>query len=434
MSVSDAFLLSLNKLDWRLLGITAIVLCEAFVGGVVVCSASDSKNPQHASPAVDALYREGWGHHQKQEYAIAAEKYLQAIAKGKKTANIYSYLGEVLANLKRYEEAFTNLSEAIRLDPKDVHAFALRGYTLVQQGKREEAIQDFSAGLAITPNKLTTTLLEARGETYWALDRLEKAVEDFEAIIAHDPKGARGYFLRGKLLGAKGKFREAIDDLSSALEKDTARKLPLFYRGYGYGCLKEYGKALRDYTALIQAAPDKAIVYVYRGWIQNRLENYRLAETDLMYALQHGYREPFVYLSLAHSLAAQDQIDQALKINNEMFSLSQGEARAFMEAYFQRGDFLLRKKHYDQARSFYEKGIVVATKLGLRTELSRTLADLKKTFEGDAEMRQGGADILRLLEDSATRVQSNPLYDKPSACELESPAPTADEKGISNNF
>ena len=141
-----------------------------------------------------------------------------------------------------------------------------------------------------------------------------------------------------------------------------------------------------------------------------------------------------MYLTLAHSLAAQDQIDQAIKINNELFSLSQGEARSFMEAYFQRGDFLLRKKHYDQARSFYEKGIAVATKLGLRTEFSRALTDLKKTFEGDAELRQGGADILRLLEDAAARVQSNPLYDKPSACELESPAPTADEKGIPNNF
>lgn len=105
-----------------------------------------------------------------------------------------------------------------------------------------------------------------------------------------------------------------------------------------------------------------------------------------------------------------------------------------MEAYFQRGNLFLRKKHYDRARSFFEKGISVARKLGLRTELARTLADLRKALEGDADMRQGGKDILRLLEGSVAHVQSNPLYDKPSACELESPASMANERGIPNNF
>ena len=316
-----------SKHDSWLISIAAITLYEVFVGGSAVCSASDSKNLQQELPAAEALYREGLDHYKKWELAIAVEKFSQVIAKGKKTANVYSYLGEALIVLERYDEALTNLSEAIRLDPRDVHAFTFRGLTHAQLGNREEAIQDFSAGLAITPNELMATLLEARGETYWAIGWLEKAAEDFEAIIAHDPKGARGYFLRGKLLGAKGKFREAIDDWSSALDRDATRKIPLFYRGYGYICLKEYDKALRDYTALLQAVPEAAIVHAYRGWIHGRLENHRLAETDLTYAREHGYRQPFVYLFLAHSLAAQGQIDQALGYRSpEEFERHEGSA------------------------------------------------------------------------------------------------------------
>ena len=141
-----------------------------------------------------------------------------------------------------------------------------------------------------------------------------------------------------------------------------------------------------------------------------------------------------MYIFLAYSLAEQEQIDQALNINNEVFQLGPSDARYFMEAYFQRGDFLMRKKHYDRARSFFEKGITIAAKLGLRTELSRTLADLREALEDDAEMRQGGKDVLRLLEGSVAHVQSNPLYDKPSACELESPSSMGNERGIPNNF
>ena len=424
----------LRTVDLWVIGITALVLCEACVGGMAVCSAADSTRQQDALPAADALFREGRDHHQKREFAIAAEKYSQAITKGKKTADVYSYLGEALFVLDRYEEALTTLSEAIRLDPKDVRAFAVRGFTLDHQGKHEEAIQNYSAGLAITPNKLTATLLEARGETHWILGQIEKAMEDFEAIIARNPTQARGYVLRGKLLGAKGKYREAINDLSSALERDATRKLPLFYRGYDYGCLKDYDNALRDYTALIQAVPEAAIVYAYRGSIHNDLENYRLAETDLRYALDHGYRELFVYLTLADSLAGQGQIDQALAMNNEVFSLGSGDARYFMEAYFQRGDFFMTKKQYDNSRSFYEKGIAVAAQLGMRSVLSRRLAALKTAVESDDELRLGGQEILKVLEDAVTHVQSNPQYEEGYSCELESPAPLLDEKGISNNY
>lgn len=425
---------SLDKRNrWRI-GIIAIVLCHAFVGGTAVPSEIDSKNPQRASPATETLYQEGLAYRQKQDYRVAAEKLSQAITRGKKTADAYTYLGEVYIRLDRHDEAHANLSEAIRLDRESVRAYSLRAIALEQLGKSEEAIQDYSAALAGAPQELKASLLEARGNTYWALNQLEKAAADFEKIIAHDPRGARGYVLRGKLLGAKGKYREALDDFSSALARDARRKVPHFYRGFVYGCLKEYEKALHDYTALIQAVPEAAIVHAYRGWIQNRLENHHLAEADLTYALEHGYRQPFVYLYLAYSLAAQNQIDRALKVNNEVVSLDQGEVRVFVEAYFQRGDFLLMKKQYDQARSFYEKGIAVAKKLGLRSVLSRAFTDLKRAFDSDVEMRQGGNDILRLLEESVSRVQPNPLYDKPSSCELESPAPTADQKGILNQF
>ncbi|MBK9308343.1 MAG: tetratricopeptide repeat protein [Nitrospira sp.] len=219
MSVSDAFLLSLNKLDWRLLGITAIVLCEAFVGGMSVCYAAEAKNLQNASPTAEALYQEGLARRQNQDYKFAAEKFSEAIARGKKTADTYTYLGEMLIQLERHGEACATLSEAIRLDPENVRAYGFRAIALEQLGKREEAIQDYSAALVKAPDELIVSLLEARGNTYWAMDMLDKAAEDFEAIIVHDPKDPRGYLLRGKLLGAKGKFREAIDDLSLTLPR-----------------------------------------------------------------------------------------------------------------------------------------------------------------------------------------------------------------------
>lgn len=167
------------------------------------------------------------------------------------------------------------------------------------------------------------------------------------------------------------------------------------------------------------------VAHADRGWIYNRLEQYRLAVTDLTYAIDHGYRQPWSHLLLADSLAAEGDIDQALTINNEVYSL--GEAQSIPEAFFQRGGFLLLAKQFVKAQSFYEKGISVARKLGMRNILSKTIDDMNAELAVNVDIRKPGEDILQLLKEAQKQVQPNSKYDKIS-CERRSLESTEDEK------
>lgn len=223
-----------SKRDLYILIIWILAVAPHLVSPIVasaIGSDDDPKMAQHAQHSAETLYLEGLEYRQRGEYEAAAKKFSEAIYRGWKTARAYFYRGEAFLQLKHYEEALTNLSEAIRLDPEDVHALGLRAFTHVQRGELDAALVDFSRGLTIKPNPLTAKLYEARGRTYWTMDRHAEAIEDYTNVVEQDPSNPRGYVVRGRAFAQDGKFLDAIRDFSVALDGDGVLKRPLLDRG-----------------------------------------------------------------------------------------------------------------------------------------------------------------------------------------------------------
>ncbi len=76
---------------------------------------------------------------QEQEQEIAR---LTAEVAAQPTAALYTQRGKLLASLKRYDEAITDYSRAIELDPNHTRAYTGRANAYTATGRFMEALAD----------------------------------------------------------------------------------------------------------------------------------------------------------------------------------------------------------------------------------------------------------------------------------------------------
>lgn len=89
---------------------------------------------------------------------------------------------------RRYDEAITFFSEAIELEPTDVH-YHRRGLVYLSQDKLSSAIRDLT--LSLEKNPQYTHSLTSRARAYTLQGDFEKAQKDYEALVAlKDEKAA----------------------------------------------------------------------------------------------------------------------------------------------------------------------------------------------------------------------------------------------------
>ncbi len=128
-------------------------------------------------------------------------------------------LGAILANNGNIEEALAYFSEAIRLSSKDTKvactARCNRGWAFVGQKKFDPAIADLSEAIRLDPRNT-----EAHNKLGFALcqtGRLEEAFRHISEAIRLDPRLTDAHFNMAKIYEKQGKREESIASLSQVL-------------------------------------------------------------------------------------------------------------------------------------------------------------------------------------------------------------------------
>ena len=85
---------------------------------------------------------------------------------------------EKFYNSGEYQKAIDNYTEAIRLDPKHVKAYNMRGVSYNVLGQHERAIQDYTEAIRFDPQYATPYY--NRGLSYEELGQQDKADADFK--------------------------------------------------------------------------------------------------------------------------------------------------------------------------------------------------------------------------------------------------------------
>ena len=132
----------------------------------------------------------------------------------------YRTRGHAYLNQNQDDKAIADETKALALDPKDMEAYWLRAYAYRYRKKdTAKAIADYTKALAIDPSDSTNRT--SRADAYEQTGRFDLAIADYDEWIKRNPKGAFGYWARGRLMLVQGRSADAAADLAKAVSLKT---------------------------------------------------------------------------------------------------------------------------------------------------------------------------------------------------------------------
>jgi tetratricopeptide (TPR) repeat protein len=175
----------------------------------------------------------------------------------KGTAEWHTNQGYKLAEQGRYDEAIEEYTKAIGLDPDFALAYAHRARAYLNISDTDKALSDAKKAIELEPNlALAYCWL---GSAYAMKGDFEKGLAEINKGILLDPNSALAYNSRGVLYKLKGDSERAIQDYSEALriglENDVKKAICYFNRGRAYRNLRQYKEAIQDFDESIRLAP-----------------------------------------------------------------------------------------------------------------------------------------------------------------------------------
>jgi tetratricopeptide (TPR) repeat protein len=137
-----------------------------------------------------------------------------------KSANAYNLRGLSLYQDGKYEQALLEYNKAIEIQPKDYAYYFNRARTYLEMGEFNKAIADYTKVIELSPDSLLFRAYYNRGYAYFEEDQYDAAIVDFNQSITIDPKDEWSYFWRGsshkwkwEITGEKSEQEVAVTDL-----------------------------------------------------------------------------------------------------------------------------------------------------------------------------------------------------------------------------
>ncbi len=269
-------------------------------------------------------------------FEAAESDYRTALALGPDPDARYAVLvnrGVLRVRSLRLDEAVVDLREAVALRPGQVAAYIPLGQALARQGRGDEAVEQFTRGLAIHPDLPALYRSRALARVDRArptAEGRELALRDLSEAVRLGPPGspetAADRARRARLLLVAGRPQEALDDCDEALrvaprDPDTplvrvkallelkrfadvvaaatdalARGGPsadlLELRGLARANREDYAGAIGDYTQALTLDPSRPAPLMHRGWAYIVSEAPKLALRDFDEAVRLAPADP----------------------------------------------------------------------------------------------------------------------------------------------
>ena len=165
-------------------------------------------------------------------------------------------------------------------------AFHNRGLAYAAKGNLDQAISDISAGIRLDPQRAYRW--QERGELYTRQGKYQQAIADISEAIRIDPTPrAFRFHSRAEAYRSLGDLTHAIADFDQAIRLDpVARSFRFYDRGNALRDAGQYVSALADYESALRLEPTNAWVFVDRGRTYARMGQSQAAKSDFDTALK----------------------------------------------------------------------------------------------------------------------------------------------------
>jgi len=127
--------------------------------------------------------------------------------------------GNVLEDLKRYDEALAAFEKAIALDPELAHPWNGKGNVLRDQKRYDEALAAFEKAIALDPELAYPW--NGKGNVLSDQKRYDAALAAYEKAISLDAQVAHPWNGKGNVLSDQNRYDEALAAYEKAIELDS---------------------------------------------------------------------------------------------------------------------------------------------------------------------------------------------------------------------
>lgn len=174
----------------------------------------------------DAGYNLVLAHFKNREYGAAVQVAEDLLSRGHATAELYNLLSQAYEADGRTLEAYNALKKATQIDPRDETNYLDLIVLCVDHANYDLALEIAGIGLDYLPG--STRLLLQRGAVQAFKGHYEKAVEDFQRVVAREPESNLAHYAMSMALMQLDRMQEAIEILRRKAQRGGADYL-IFY-------------------------------------------------------------------------------------------------------------------------------------------------------------------------------------------------------------
>jgi lipoprotein NlpI len=183
--------------------------------------------------------------------AIILYSYPRLLHPGAQSDSSYMRSAWAWMDMKEYENASADFTEAIRVNPKNPDAYYGRGGVWLKRGNYDEAITDYTEAIRLKPK--FAYAYYGRGIAWYFKGNYDKAIADESEAIRLNPYYARFYRSRGVAKFDNSQFYSAAADLARErmLKGDIYAAIWLYLaqersNGTGVAGLKRYANSMDE--------------------------------------------------------------------------------------------------------------------------------------------------------------------------------------------
>ena len=246
------------------------------------------------------------------------EALLQAAAQARQTGDL--------------ERALECLDQAIVLSPEDPRNHFLRGLTLEDLHRPDEAIASLQNAIRVKPdyaeacNNIGIILHDQK--------RFDLAAANFRDAIRHKPNYPGAYNNLGTSLRALGDFVGAQQQFAQAVLLNPNYALAHYNLGIAYLDMGQLNQAETSFNHALRLRPDHVQAYSYLGSVQHDMGKLDEAEASFTHAVQMKPGKNGAELNkLARVFWEQGRIEQTLAAYRQVQTLNPHELKSALGAF-----------------------------------------------------------------------------------------------------
>ena len=265
-----------------------------------------------------------------------------------------------VAHTKRrdFDNAITDLDEAIRLEPQAAAAYDDRGFAYAGKGDLDRAIADYNESIRLDPK--VARPYNNRGYAYYGKHDLDRAIADFDEAIRLNPRYGLALRNRGFAYVGKREYDRAIADFGAALRLDPKDVAALNDRGSAYKEKGDIDRAIADFDAAVKIHPRLPVTYTNRCSAYDKKGDFDRAIADCSEAIRLGPSEQAkskeeraiaagAYVNRGRAEQAKGEDDSAIADYDEAIRLL-----PFAPIYLYRASAYFAKRDYTHAIADYD--------------------------------------------------------------------------------